>query len=317
MKYSLMSLEIDRELHLKKPNFIHRLILKDMGYDGPDMSVEDTFAFFRAHGFPAQNGSMTFRDFVRFAKESGFDGVDLMSYHFEEDGEEARQILEEYGVTMSAVNLVSEFGNAVTDEQFGRCLSEAKELMDRAYAAGCRYIMLMPVGYVPAPGVTREMVFQNMVKGLKACVAYGDAIGMTVGTETLESIAVPLCSKGEMLRLFAAVPGLRYNHDTGNPVVALEDPVDFYVSFRDLVANVHFKDFQFAAAKTQVMDPLGRYLEPAYSGEGLVDLATHLKLLKQDGYHGFISIEGLRPAENILAGVAKALEYFRQLEAEV
>ena len=34
MKYSLMTHMIDREIKLKKPTFIHLLIMKDMGYQG-------------------------------------------------------------------------------------------------------------------------------------------------------------------------------------------------------------------------------------------------------------------------------------------
>ena len=35
MKYSLMSLMIDKELKIKKPSFIQMLIMRSMGYEGP------------------------------------------------------------------------------------------------------------------------------------------------------------------------------------------------------------------------------------------------------------------------------------------
>ena len=306
---------IDQELKMKKPSFIHRMILRDLGYDGPDMEMEEMFRFFQNHGIPIKNGTMSFRDYVRFAKEAGFDGIDMMAFHFDEDGISARQILEEYGITLSAVDIICEFGNAVTEEAFRQKYEETVEIMERAYEAGCRYILLVPTQYTPAPGVTREQIFHHMVRGLKACVEYGNSKGMTVGTETLESIAVPLCSIGEMKRLFESVPGLKYNHDTGNPLVALEDPVEEYMAMQELVVNVHFKDLTYTEEKTNMMDSLGRYFSLAILGEGLVDFKKHLELLKAADYQGFITLEGMRPADNQLDGAVKALEYFREMEA--
>lgn len=317
MKYSLMSLMIDKELKIKKPSFIQMIILRAMGYEGPEPTVEEMFAFFQSHGMPAENGTMTFRDMVRFAKENGFDGVDMMSFHFEEDGETAREALEEFGITLSAVNIIAPFTGADTDEKFEKTLDDVKEVMDRAYTAGCRNILLMPTGYYPEPGQTREQVFQSMVKGLKAVVAYGQEKGMTVNTETLESSGVPLCSNGEMLRLFAEVKGLKYTHDTGNPIVAMEDPIATYELLKDRLAAVHFKDLQFTDEKTEMMNPMGKYFARAILGEGEIDFKKHLELLKRDHYEGFITIEGQRPAENQLDGAVKALEYFRSLEKEI
>ena len=317
MKYSLMSLMIDQEIKITKPSFIHKMILHDLGYEGEVQDIGEMFQFLQSHGIPMKNGTMTFRDYVRFAKESGFDGIDVMAFHFEEDGESAGKILEEYGITFSAIDIIVEFGNAVTEEMYRQKLSEVKQVMDRAYTAGCRTALVVPTQGIPAPGITREQVFQNMVRGMKASVAYGNEIGMAVNIETLESIAVPLCSIGEMQRLFDAVPGLKYNHDSGNPVIMMEDPVEMYRRFSGLVNNVHFKDFKYADRQTRYIDPMGRHLELANSGDGIVDFREHLKVLKQDGYQGYIAIEGVIPAEDPLKGAAGALEYFKKLEEEV
>lgn len=317
MKFSLMSLMIDKELKIKKPSFIQVLIMRKMGYDGPEPTAEEMFRFFNEHGMAAKNGTMTFRDYVRFAKENGFNGLDMMSFHFEEDGEEARQILEEFEMTLSAVNIIAPFADAVSDEQFDRTLQDVTEVIDRAYTAGCRNILLMPTGYVPGPGLTREMVFQNMVRGLKACVSYGESKGMTINTETLESVGVPLCSNGEMLRLFGEVQGLKYTHDTGNPIVAMEDPIATYELLKGHLAAVHFKDLQYTDEKTEMMNPVGRFLERAIFGEGEIDFKKHLEVLKRDNYQGFITIEGQREADNQLDGAVKALKYFQEMEEEL
>lgn len=319
MKYSLMSHMIDSELKYSKPSFIHKMILNDLGYSGDYSDIDEAMKFFADHGIPIRNGHLTFREFIRFAAENGFDGVDVMSFYFEEAGDGAKEILEEYGVTLAAVNILTEFSNASTEEEFQKIYSEVVSMIDKVHAAGGRNILLMPAGYVLAPGVSREQVFRNMVRGLKACVEYGNSIGMTINTETLESVAVPLCSIGEMKRLFAAVPGLKYNHDSGNPAVCLEDPIETYNEFKDLVVNVHFKDLEFIPEKGMItiMDSLGRYLKTSHIGEGFIDLKKHIELLLENNYQGYITLEGLRPADTILDGAVKALEYVRKLEEEI
>lgn len=318
MKYSLMSLMIDQELKIKKPSFIQVIIMRSMGYEGPEPeTAEEFFAFMNDHGIPAKNGTMTFRDMVRFAKENGFDGVDVMSFHFEEDGESARKILEEYDMPLTAVNIIAPFSGVKTDEDFQKVFLDVKDVIDRAYMAGCRNILLMPTGYVPDPGFTREMTYQNMVRGLRAVVAYGEEKGMTINTETLESVGVPLCSNGEMMRIFADVPRLKYTHDTGNPIVAMEDPITTYEMFKDRLVAVHFKDLEYTEQKTDMMNPVGRYFDRAVLNEGKIDFRKHLEVLKRDDYQGYITIEGQRPAENQLKGAVNALHYFRKMEAEL
>ena len=318
MKYSLMSLMIDQELKIKKPSFIQVIIMRSMGYDGPEpQDAEEFFSFMNERGIPAKNGTMTFRDMVKFAKENGFDGIDCMSFHFEEDGETAKQILEEFDLPLTAVNIIAPFSGADTEDQFQKVLADTTEVIDRAYIAGCRNILLMPTGYVPDPGQTREQVYQNMVRGLRAVVDYGWSKGMTINTETLESVGVPLCSNGEMMRLFGDLPSLKYTHDTGNPIVAMEDPIATYDLFKDRLANVHFKDLEFTDERTEMMNPVGKYFARAILGEGEIDFKKHLELLKRDGYEGWITIEGQRPADNQLDGAIEALKYFRKLEEEI
>ena len=315
MKYSLMSLMIDKELKIKKPSFIQMLIMRSMGYQGPEPTVDEMFEFFTSHGMPSRNGTMTFRDCVKFAKDNGFDGVDMMSFHFEEDGEEARKILEEYGITLSSVNIVSSFSECPDDEAVEKAFEEVKVVIDNAHKAGC-CSFLVTTGYFPGEGMTREQAFQSMVKGLTKCVEYGKRIGAVINTETLESIGVPFCSTGEMLRLFDAVPELKYTHDTGNPVIAMEDPIATYEALKDRVVSVHFKDVEYTDKKTMMMDPLGRFLDRAILGEGEIDFRKHLELFRRDGYEGFITLEGQRPG-NQLEGAVAALKYFRKMEAEL
>ena len=318
MKYSLMSLTLDEQFKVSKPSFRQLGAAWKLGYKGNMASpLEEVLAFLSEHGVQMPVGTMTFEDFVRFAAACGYDGVDMMSFHFEEAGPNASQILEKYGITLSAVNIIVPFANACDAGQFRRFFTKAKGIMDQAYDAGCRNILLMPAVYQMDEGITREQGFLNLTAGLRACVAYGQGLGMTVNTETLETAAVPLCSCGEMLRLFEAVPGLKYTHDTGNVLIAQESPTDVYERLRGWLAAVHFKDLKYSNERRDYLAVNGKYLTRAEFGTGLVDFRKHLELLKRDGYDGFITLEGSVPAKDALEGAALSLEYFRKMEAEL
>ncbi len=209
MKYSLMSLMVDTELKLMKPNFIHMSILKDMGYEGNDPTIDEVFEFLNAHGVPMKNGTMTFEDLVKLAKDCGYDGLDLMSFHFELPGAEAKEILDKYGIVLSAVNLIIPFANASTEEKYQVMLSRAKATIDQTSEAGCRNMLLMPTVYALDEGITMEQSFHYLTRGLKECVAYGKSRGVVINTETLETAGVSYCTCGEMKRIFDEVEDLK------------------------------------------------------------------------------------------------------------
>lgn len=317
MKYSLMSLMVDSELKLSRPNFIHMAMLNSMGYEGDQPTIEEVFEFLNAHGIPMKNGTMEFEDLVRFAKECGYDGLDMMSFHFETEGKEAKKILDKYGITLSAVDIIMPFSNAATEEKFQLMLSRAKATIDQAYDAGCPNILLMPTVYALDEGITMEQSFAYFTRGLKACVAYGNEKGMTINTETLEAVGVPYCTCGEMKRIFEEVKGLKYTHDTGNPLVGLEDPVDTYEMFKDKVVAVHFKEYGYVDKEDAKVCRNGKKVDSVPYGKGLIDFRKHLELLNRDHYEGFITLEGSVEAENPIEGAKESLKYFKQMEAEL
>jgi len=318
MKYSLMSLSLGSLIKVTKPSFLQVNMAKAMGLAMEDPSLDQVLDFLRTKGFPAEKGTMSFEDCVKFAKEAGFDGYDMMCFHLEGDGAEAKKILEKYGMTMSGVSIIVEFASAETPEEFNKCFAYAREHMDRAAAAGCKNIMLVPTVYTTKPGISRERASQNMIAGFRACMEYGEKLGLTFSAETLESLAVPLASATEMRRYFDRFPSLKYSHDTGNLLVMNEKPAEMYECFKDRVLAVHFKDMEYSEKRTPSMTPQGKYLRTTELGTGLVDFREQLKLLKRDGFRGYILLEGaVQHTDDKLEDQRKTLEYFRALEKEV
>lgn len=318
MKYSLMSLSLGSQIKVTKPSLLQVNMAKAMGLQIEDPTLDQVLEFLSGKGFPAKKGTMTFEDCVKYAKEAGFDGYDMMCFHLEGDGAEAKKILEKYGMTMTGSTIIVEFASATTPEEFDKCFAYAKEHIDRAAAAGCKNIMLVPTVYTTKPGISREQASWNMIAGFKACMEYGEKLGLTFSAETLESLAVPLASATEMKRYFDAFPSLKYSHDTGNLLVMNEDPAEMYECFKDRVLAVHFKDMQYSEKRTPSMTPNGKFIRTTELGTGLVDFKKMLGLLKRDNFQGYILLEGaVQHTDDVLEDQKKTLAYFRALEQEV
>ena len=146
-------------------------------------------------------------------------------------------------------------------------LAETRDAIDRAAEAGARSILLVPGGYRLHDGLTREKAYQRMVRGLRESLAYVEGRSIPISTETLETSSLPWCSLGEMLRIFDALPGLKYTHDAGNPLVANEDPLTLYQALQDKVVSVHFKDLGYTEETENSYRSMdGRYLKFRYPG---------------------------------------------------
>lgn len=317
MKYSLMSLMVDDELRHEKTNFILKAMLHMVGVSEMPEDADTAYHILNERGIPFKNGTASFEDLVRFTKENGFDGLDMMSFQMDLEGEEHKVILEKYGVTLSAVNIIIPFSDAKSPEAFEAMLSDAKNAIDQAIAAGAEKILLVPANYDRNKEMTREQTFQAMIKGMKSCLEYAGS-KVQISTETLEASAIPWCSMGEMKRVFEMIPELKYTHDTGNPLVANEDPLAFYHVFRDKVISVHFKDLGYTEGGDRTyrcMD--GQVMECVTLGEGEVDYPGHIRALLENHYDGYITLEGGRPAADKWQEAVEALHYFRGMEASV
>ena len=317
MKYSLMSLMLDSELKHQAPNLIHVAMLHSVGVREIPSTAEACCALLNERGIPMREGSAGFEDLVRFTAENGFDGLDMTSFELELEGSEHKAILERYGVKLSAVNIIMPFSEATTEAEYQEMLEATKRDIDKAVDCGADKILLVPGGYGRAEGGTREMAFETMTRALGDALAYA-AGRIAISTEPLENIGLPWSSLGEMARVLDAVPGLGYNHDTGNPLVANEDPLEILKRFRDRILNVHFKDLgpaEAAPGNYRCMD--GSWLKPVPLGTGLVDFRAQLRALREMGYQGFINLEGGRPAPDKWQEAVEALHWFRALEKEL
>ena len=93
--------------------------------------------------------------------------------------------------------------------------------------------------------------------------------------------------------------------DFGNILFADESPTTFFNTFLSDIKHVHIKDYQKASANDTptvqdgwLQTKNGTYIKDVPLGEGIVDAAACLQILKKSNYQGAFSLELIAPTVN-------------------
>ncbi|MBQ2755637.1 MAG: sugar phosphate isomerase/epimerase [Oscillospiraceae bacterium] len=106
--------------------------------------------------------------------------------------------------------------------------------------------------------------------------------------------------------------------DLGNILFVGEEPQDFLKEFAADVKHVHIKDYRRVVSET-APSPFwhpgknNEWMQDCMVGDGVIDFAACIKLLKEAGYNGGYGLELVHP-EPFEDGVVKAMELLKGLE---
>ncbi len=100
-------------------------------------------------------------------------------------------------------------------------------------------------------------------------------------------------------------PMLKVNYDTGNAYLSGEDPYEGLRTVGHLVAHVHAKDIPVQHAKLGKTDG-SRYT--CACGDGVIDWAAVLSILRTEGFRGVLSVECGSPED-----AARSLAHLRSV----
>jgi len=156
------------------------------------------------------------------------------------------------------------------------------------------------------PWVSLEDAFPVMKYTLTAVLQTAERYGVFIGIEPHQSIS--RTTEG-LLRLATLVksPRLRVNYDTGNAYLAGEDPYAGLKAVQHLLVHVHAKDIAVKQAEAEKGKVTGTAVGCA-CGDGVIDWAKVIAILRQGGYDGVLSVECGTPAQ-----AARSLAHLRSL----
>lgn len=166
----------------------------------------------------------------------------------------------------------------------------------------CKRIMIVPSDALTAKSklekLSAEQKLDHYVRGFSLAVDLAKVQGIEIMLEDTPTITSSLASAADCRALLDRVPGLRFVYDTGNMLVAGDDPIEFFHVVKDRISHVHLKDAVVVDKNVKGIGDItvdGRKMQPRRFGEGHVPLAEILQLLADSDYTGRVAIEYTRP----------------------
>ncbi len=124
---------------------------------------------------------------------------------------------------------------------------------------------------------------------LTAAVRVAERHGIYIGLEPHQSISKTTAG---LLRIHGLVksPFLKINYDTGNAYLGGEDPYEGLEAVKELLAHIHAKDISLQQADAERGKVTGTAVGCA-CGDGVIDWARVIQILREAGYRGVLSVE--------------------------
>ena len=249
-------------------------------------------------------GTRTLPDWFRFAAELGLDGADVSVVHLASTEPGYLQTLRgqaaDAGVQIAMLVTYADFTHPDAAERT-RQVSELRRFIDVAAQLGTPFIRV--TAGQAHPGLERAAATEWAVKGLTACLDDAAAKGVTLCYEnhtkgyawTYNDFSQP---SDIFLEIVERTEGtdLRLLFDTANTLATGDDPLRVLALVKDRVSMIHTNDLARVG-----------YFEPVLLGAGVSPIVGIYKMLHENGFDGWVSVE--EASKTGEEGFRKAIPY--------
>ncbi len=237
------------------------------------------------------SGDMSLESFLDAAVEIGCDGVELTQYYF---GEETPEYLNHVkreafrrGLDVAGTAVGGNFSAASADAR-ARQIEHVKDWLAKSARLGSPVLRVFAGGC--PEGIDEEQARRWVREGLDGCLEAARQHGVVLALENHGGLTASADGTLDLLAPFADEPWIGLNLDLGNFTG------DIYAQYARCAPHA-----VTAHAKVSVAQGDGREL---------VDYGRALRVLRQGGYRGYLSIEYEEPGDPVV-GVARFAAYLR------
>lgn len=246
-----------------------------------------------SHVRAVRDGRLDLFSFVHEAKRIGAEGVELLDHFWTDrlpDRARVKEVLAETGLPCGVFSTGNNFAKADTDERAAQ-LEKILLAVEDAVELGAGTVRVF-AGDVYDGGdfdTAREWIIEGLTFGADAA----KAAGVKLALENHGKLA----GRGDQVRKIIDAVRQRCGHDalganpdTGNFILVGQAPHDAIQQVADYAYMVHFKDFaQTADGVYAALD--GTKYQGTVIGEGEVDLAACLAILRDANFDGWVNLE--------------------------
>lgn len=233
------------------------------------------------------------KDFIQWAASHNISHVELLSYYMnkENNAEKIRLLLSEMEMNVSCYTILNDFSRP---DNTGM----SDFMMDLGIAVKLRapFIRVL-TGELDCSSIENKAMLVDRMK--QAAKAAGN-VGIKL---VLENIGLAAGRSDEAVSIINEVDSeyLRINFDTANPLLADEGPAEALTRLLPFISYVHLKDFitekspefqNFSQVEWRIQSSrAGLKMTGITAGKGEADLILIFKMLKENNYNGFVSVE--------------------------
>ncbi|MBX4148726.1 sugar phosphate isomerase/epimerase family protein [Paenibacillus lautus] len=249
-------------------------------------------------------GEMTVLDVVEWIAENGGQHMEIVPYGFTlEDNPEltdaVRERAAEVGIALSNYSMPANFVQESRGD-FDSEVERIKRHVDTVNRLGMKHMRHDVTAFTLPPekmGIDYvETHLDRIVEGCRLIADYAAGYGITT---TIENHGVSVQASDRVQRVLQAVdrPNFKTTLDIGNFLCVDEQPLVGVKRNLSLASLIHVKDFYYRPFD---QDPgggkwfrtsHGNYLRGSIFGQGDIDVRRILRLIKNEGYDGDITLE--------------------------
>jgi sugar phosphate isomerase/epimerase len=273
--------------------------------------------------------TMTVLDVIQWIADHGGEHMEIVPYGFSvvDNPELADQINEKaasLGIELSAYSLPANFVQE-TEEAFHEEVERLKTHVDIVNRLGIKIMRHDVTAFTLLPEEMTihyfEKHFSKFVKGSQLVADYAAQFGITT---TIENHGFNVQTSDRVQRVIHAVnrENFKTTLDVGNFLCIDEDPLVGVKKNINYAATVHFKDFYIRPYYENPGDGVWfrtvneNYLRGAIVGHGDLNIREIMKLVKNSGYDGYLTVE-FEGMEDCKIGSKIGMDNVRRLWNEV
>lgn len=251
-----------------------------------------------------KSGEMTVLDVVQWIADNGGEHMEIVPYGFTlvdnlELADAVREKAKEVGIELSNYSMPANFVQE-TEEEFEKEVARIKEHVDLCHRMGIKHMRHDVTAFtLPPEKITIEWFEENlhlMVEGSRQIADYAAQFGITT---TIENHGQCVQHSDRVQRVLLEVdrPNFKTTLDVGNFLCVDEDPIVGVKKNLPFASLVHFKDFYIRPYYANpgggewFTSANGNYLRGSIVGQGDINIPQIVKLVKDSGYDGYISLE--------------------------
>ncbi|MCG3419394.1 sugar phosphate isomerase/epimerase family protein [Oceanobacillus jordanicus] len=249
-----------------------------------------------------KTGEMSILDVIQWTADQGGEHIEIVPLGFtlEDNPDLIKSIVQkakDVGIEISNYAIGADFlkpGEGAFEQEIAR----VKKEVDIAHQLGVK-LMRHDVSFRPANEASIKQFETDLPKLTEACQIIADYAKEYGIVTSIENHGFYVQASDRVQRLIENVerPNFKTTLDTGNFLCVDEDPLVGVKNNMEYASMVHAKDFYVRPASSYnpgegwFQSTTGNYLRGAITGHGDINLREVLKVVKEAGYDGYLSIE--------------------------